>query len=73
DQEWTQYLDAAGYPKTSLLPPTYKNVAPTPLVALQKPATPDAKPADKPEAAAKEAAPYQPPVTNPANPAGIQF
>ncbi len=73
DQEWSQYLDAAGYPKTTLLSSTYKNAAPTPLVAVQKPATPDGKATDKPETAAKEAAPYQPPPTNPSNPAGIQF
>lgn len=73
DQEWTQYLDAAGYPKTSMLPATYRNAAPTPLVAIQTPATPNGKPADKPDAAAKEAAPYQPPPANPSNPAGIQF
>jgi len=73
DMEWTQYLDAAGYPKTSMLPATYRNAAPTPLVAIQTPATPDSKTPDKTEAAAKEAAPYQPPPQNPSNPAGIQF
>ncbi|MDO8285128.1 MAG: glutaredoxin family protein [Rhodoferax sp.] len=72
DLEWTQYLDAAGYPKTSQLPATYRNAAPTPLVAIQTPAAPASKPADKPDAA-KEAPPYQPPPANPSNPAGIQF
>ncbi len=71
DQEWAQYLDAAGYPKTSALPPTYKNLPPTPLVAVQKPVTPESKSADKPDAA-KEA-PNQPPPPNVSNPAGIQF
>lgn len=73
DQEWTQYLDAAGYPKTSVLPTTYRNAAPTPLVAIQTPAAPSGKTPEKPDAAAKEAAPYQPPPANPSNPAGIQF
>src|SRR5450830_1687637 len=38
DSEWTQFLDAAGYPKSSLLPASYRNPAATPLVAVQKPA-----------------------------------
>lgn len=38
DAEWTQFLDAAGYPKTSQLPPSYRNPRPTPLVAVQQPA-----------------------------------
>ncbi|MDP3651245.1 MAG: glutaredoxin family protein [Rhodoferax sp.] len=68
DSEWTQYLDAAGYPKTSQLPASYKNTAPAPLVSLQKPAPP-------PKAEEKTAAPNtaRQPAANPANPAGIQF
>ena len=72
DMEWTQYLDAAGYPKTSMLPAGYKRAEPTPLVIVQKPTTDAAKPADKPQPAAPEPG-YQPPATNPANPAGITF
>ena len=68
DGEWTQYLDAAGYPKTSLLPATYKNAAPTPLVNVQKPVAPKAEP--KPQAPA-ETAPA--PGPSPSNPAGITF
>ena len=37
DTEWTQFLDAAGYPKTSQLPPGYRASAPTPFVAVQRP------------------------------------
>lgn len=37
DAEWAQYLDAAGYPKTSVLPAGYRNVPATPLVAVQRP------------------------------------
>lgn len=69
DSEWTQYLDAAGYPKTSALPASYKNAAPTPLVSLQKPAAPKAE--EKPAPAAESPRPV--PAVNPANPAGIQF
>lgn len=36
DVEWSQYLDAAGYPKTSLLPPSFRNPPPAPLVAVQQ-------------------------------------
>lgn len=72
DLEWTQYLDAAGYPKTSLLPSSYKNTAPTPLVSIQKSEPPAApKAAEKPTA--QEAPRPSAPAFNPANPAGIQF
>jgi glutaredoxin len=69
DVEWTQYLDAAGYPKTSGLPASFKNAAPTPLVSLQKPAP--AKPEPKP--APEPVAPAVPSGPSPSNPAGIQF
>lgn len=72
DVEWTQYLDAAGYPKTSALPANYKNTAPSPLVSLQK-----VEPAAPPKAAEKAPVLDAPrpatPALNPANPAGIQF
>lgn len=71
DSEWSQYLDAAGYPKTSQLPATFKNAAATPLVAVQKPNT-AAKAEDKPLAPPPEA-PRATPSETPANPAGIQF
>ena len=75
DTEWAQYLDAAGYPRQSQLPPTYRRPPPAPLVA--------AKPASAPAAAAARApAPAPAPASapspapgarTPANPAGIQF
>jgi glutaredoxin len=68
DQEWTLYLDAAGYPKASVLPPSYKPEGVTPLVSLQKPVP--AKTEPKPEAAPESVAPNGP---APSNPAGIQF
>lgn len=69
DSEWTQYLDAAGYPKTSQLPASFKNAPPLPLVSLQKPvAAPKTE-----EKAAAPGAPRPSTAVNPANPAGIQF
>lgn len=63
DVEWSQFLDAAGYPKTSQLPAGYRNPAPTPLVARAAPA---------PAAAAAAAPPAPAPSAND-NPAGIRF
>src|SRR5690606_9609631 len=34
DAEWTQYLNAAGYPAQSALPSGYRRAAPSPLVAV---------------------------------------
>ena len=64
EAEWTQYLDAAGYPKTSVLPSSYRAAPASPLVSLQKPAPAKAEP--RPE-------PSVPTGPGPANPAGIQF
>ncbi len=69
DLEWTQYLDAAGYPKTSVLPASYKPSEAEPLVAVQKP-TAAPKPEPKPLA---PALPVPEPQDNPSNPAGIKF
>ena len=69
DSEWTQYLDAAGYPKSSVLPATFKNAVPTPLVSIQKPA-PKAEPKPAP---VEPEAPGPAPGPTPSNPAGIQF
>ena len=68
DSEWSQYLDAAGYPKTSVLASGYKNPAPTPLVALQKPVAVPAKLEEKPTPV-----PLPAPAKNPDNPNGIVF
>lgn len=38
-QEWTRYLDAAGYPQSPQLPPGYRAAPAQPLVAVQAPAT----------------------------------
>ena len=60
--EWTSYLDAAGYPSESALPPTYRHPAATPLA-------PVAAPKSEPE---PEAGTLPPPQFNsaPGNPAG---
>jgi glutaredoxin len=65
DVEWMQYLDAAAYPKTSVLPANYKPAAPRPLVA-SKPAAESAKPAPASEVEAPAAEPSR-------NPPGFQF
>lgn len=76
DMEWTQYLNAAGYPQQSQLPANYRAPAPTPLVAVA-PAAPAAArpaPAQTNDAARREAPPA--PVNSgptPSNPAGIRF
>lgn len=55
DVEWHQYLDAAGYPRSSRLPSGFRNSPVTPLVSTQRASTPTAQ-----APAAGEAA--QPPV-----------
>jgi glutaredoxin len=70
ESEWVQFLDAAGYPKTSQLPASYNPPPATPLVAAQQPrltrATPEAPSAASPSAPSAPAAPAD-------NPAGIKF
>lgn len=73
DVEWNQYLDAAGYPAQSQLPPSYRRPAPAPLVAVTaKPAAPATENAASP-AARPLPAPAQPAGRSPSNPAGIIF
>jgi glutaredoxin len=70
ESEWTQFLDAAGYPKSSVLPAGYRSPPAAPLVVLQPVA-----PATKPEEAQpqqKQVTPTEPSQT-PNNPAGIRF
>jgi len=71
DSEWSQYLDAAGYPKSSQLPASYQSPPAQPLVALAPPAqpAPDATPAP----AAIPAPPAASNAPSPSNPAGIKF
>jgi glutaredoxin len=70
DGEWGGYLDAAGYPKQSRLPPGYKHAAAQPLAPRE--ATPAQPPAPAPAQAAAPAAPRQP-AQQPAAAPGIKF
>lgn len=73
DLEWSQFLDAAGYPKTSQLPAQYRAAAPTPLVAARSPApTAPATAAPVPAPAPARAAAPAPP-TAARSPTGITF
>jgi glutaredoxin len=67
EAEWTQFLDAAGYPKTSLLPPTYSRAPAAPLVVVQDQTA--ARPAPEAPTASR---PLPPPPAE-ENPAGIKF
>ena len=72
DAEWTQFLDAAAYPKSSKLPASYRQPAPVPLVTLT--AAPAAAPASA--EAGKNASPATrpvEPVPSQSNPSGIRF
>lgn len=73
DSEWTQFLDAAGYPRQSALPSNYRRPAATQLVAVQAdPAT--AQPSSAGTSGGSRAAPAEVPVAPPPqNPAGIRF
>lgn len=84
DAEWTQYLDAAGYPRNSQLPGSYRNPPATPLVELTRPPAAAASSDTGPAAAGTDAgaapaggfstrrSPAAPPARN-ENPAGIRF
>ncbi|MET4580147.1 glutaredoxin family protein [Ottowia thiooxydans] len=79
DSDWSQYLDAAGYPKTSQLPASYRRPAVTPLVPVQvRPVSPGASSgalpaASEPSAEQSPSAPEVAPQPSPANPSGIRF
>ncbi|WP_442968711.1 glutaredoxin domain-containing protein [Ramlibacter sp.] len=70
EAEWTQYLDAAGYPKTSQLPASYRNPAPSPLVPVQ---VREAGPAEAAPAPERAELPTRRSPESPSNPAGIRF
>lgn len=65
-ETWTAYLDTAGYPRESRLPPGYTYAAATPVTQRAEPAPPVARPPQAP------AAPPRTPAS-PAPPAGIRF
>ncbi len=72
DAEWTQFLNAAGYPASSILPSNYRQSPATPLVAIA--VAPSAAPAAAASPAPARAAPalVQPGPTAD-NPGGIRF
>ena len=67
DSEWTQYLNAAGYPQQSALPPSYRRPPAAPLVEAKTVVAPA-------KANTADTAPAEPQVVPPvSNPAGIRF
>ncbi|MEJ8858682.1 glutaredoxin family protein [Variovorax robiniae] len=74
DIEWSQYLDAAGYPKSNQLSAGYARPPAQPLVAVKEAPAPAAR---APATATAPAAPPPVPAAisgpNPGNPAGIKF
>lgn len=73
DSEWTQFLDAAGYPSSSTLPSSYRRPAATPLVAVAAAPAPAVAGATPAPAARPAPAPAPRPAPNNDNPAGIKF
>ena len=71
DVEWMEFLNAAGYPKSSLLPPSYRPPAAVPLVVVAAMPAGEAKPA-VPAKTAPVVRPVQP-ALNSSNPSGIKF
>jgi glutaredoxin len=68
-ETWSAYLDTAGYPRESRLPPGYQYAAAAPLVQRAEAARP-APPASAPAAPAR---PAPPPAATQASPSGIRF
>jgi glutaredoxin len=74
DVEWTQFLNAAGYPAASVLPANYRQTPATPLVAAASaPSSAAPSASARPAAPARPAPPAVPPATSANNPAGIKF
>jgi glutaredoxin len=73
DNEWVQYLDAAGYPKASTLPPSYRRPEPTPMVAVSPAPTPAATATTEGRTVVRPATPAAATTPPPNNPAGIRF
>jgi glutaredoxin len=74
DATWSQYLNAAGYPKESALPRGYRNPGPTPLAEAKAAVAtaPAGKTAAAPEAPGEAAAPEREVPVAPPN-SGIRF
>jgi glutaredoxin len=65
---WNSYLDAAGYPRASQLPPTYQYSPATPIVERR-----EANAGSRPGAAASGPVAAPPTVAPPPSPSGIKF
>ena len=75
DAEWTQFLNAAGYPASSALAASYRPAAAAPLIAVAAP-TAAVKAAEGKEAGTARPSPPARtvlPLPNISNPAGIKF
>ena len=73
ESEWAGYIDAAGYPRSSQLPPGYRNPPATPVVAVEttRRTEPTPQAAARPQSpAAPQPLPSDP---SPTNPLGIRF
>lgn len=73
DADWSQYLDAAGYPKTSQLPGGYQRPAATPMVAVQPAPAAPASPGSAPAPESDPGNPSVAPQRTDTNPTGIRF
>jgi glutaredoxin len=73
DTEWTLFLDAAGYPKSSALPSSYRRPAPAPLVVVRPVAPPPVAGAPANASAAQPRPAEVPVIPAVNNPAGIRF
>lgn len=77
EAEWTQFLNAANYPASSVLAATYRNAPAKALVTVQKPAPAkaedDASARVDDKSADNRAQPAPPPPPSTANPGGIRF
>lgn len=77
EAEWTQFLNAANYPATSVLPTNYAYSVPKPLVSTQKlapvPVAAEAREAVEEPTAAIIPPPAPNPGLSPSNPGGIKF
>jgi glutaredoxin len=71
ESEWSQFLDAAGYPKSSQLPASYTPAPARPLVAAQDAQAPAAAPRARTRVV--EAPPEEPAAEPAENPSGIKF
>jgi len=72
DAEWKQFLDAAGYPKQSQLPASYRRPPATPLVTVQQQAEPPVR-VSPAIPTLRDNDPPLPSGPSPSNPSGIRF